>query len=455
MIKQLQTIVKELNTLNMQWAFLRESDVIKTTMYQSDVDIWIDLEHIESAIYTLSKLQWVPVGGREINKFFQKSIVLRFQHLKADFILEVWFGHLRSHAVFYASPQKIKRDIQFFHEIPFVSGPTLLNILTIRPILKDNYNHSYQHRARKIYHQLDEAQKQLWRKEAKDILGDKIIPSLESSLCQYSLAPCIGKWMIAKTLMINYSLLEISKMITVVIKRKLLERLNCHTVVISFVGTDGSGKSTLLKHLQQHLQMRGFKTESMYFGRSRGNTKILTLIRRFVLLIMFKHHSDSFSEEKSSVDNKNSRIKIIATLLYFMEYWFRMIMLRLQAFLQKTIILLDRGPLDLALIDGASSLPMRLGKITPKADLTILCDADPFTIRSRKNERSIEDIERHQRMLKNLLSHFPLEKRIKIDTKGAQATSINTILTVTSAIISYKRKNLDRTLLARIVLLND
>jgi thymidylate kinase len=102
-----------------------------------------------------------------------------------------------------------------------------------------------------------------------------------------------------------------------------------------------------------------------------------------------------------------SRAKI---LYYFADHWLGYLLKTYPAKVRNDLVIFDRSFEDVFIdperyrLSGGGRLARWLNRLLPRADLTIVLDADPEIVHARKPELPIEELRRQRAILQRLTS---------------------------------------------------
>lgn len=161
-------------------------------------------------------------------------------------------------------------------------------------------------------------------------------------------------------------------------------------LLVAFIGTDGAGKSSTIQALEAALTAQRMRWSTHYLGRARGNLPGIGRLRDKVgkKIQAAGPNADLYSHKF---------LNRLGSWYYAFEYGIRLIRPFLEARLLGKITFCDRYVYDIGLIPFHSRIARRFSiSISPRPDIIVWLDASADVIRSRKQERSLEDIEQHQ-----------------------------------------------------------
>jgi thymidylate kinase len=166
---------------------------------------------------------------------------------------------------------------------------------------------------------------------------------------------------------------------------------------LSVLGPDGAGKSTLIERLGPLLQRPFFRRCSVFHFRPR----------------IFEKATDSSPVTNPHATQPRGRLAGIAKLFYyFADHLAGYFLKVLPAKVRNELVIFGRDfndllvdPLRYRLRQGC--LATFLAKLLPRADLTLILDAAPEEIISRKAELTVAELERQRDAFKNLVITTP------------------------------------------------
>jgi thymidylate kinase len=171
--------------------------------------------------------------------------------------------------------------------------------------------------------------------------------------------------------------------------RRMGRPAGLHLVIL---GPDGVGKSTLIARLG--------------LPCFRGTTQ-------------FHFRPDVFGK-KSAVgpvsqphaQPPRSAVASLAKLLYyFADHWLGYVLKTYPAKVRRDLVIYDRSFEDVFIdprryrLSGGAGLARSLNRLLPRADLTIVLDADPEVVHARKPELPVEELRRQRALLRELAGH--------------------------------------------------
>lgn len=440
--QELIEISKILNNLKSSWCFLRDPDILKkfSNTKNDDLDIWIDGEY-EAALKLLLKNNYIPIitnynpKGKKNSLWGSRAQFLLVSNKKLPRKIEVHVSDLYYGPFQYARREELVNDLVLHNNMPCISGKTLLSIYTIRLVLKRAWNkYLKQGVVKKIIAQFSEQDILDWQRQMNKFFK----PSHVELIVEY----------INNKTRLNPKSLFVKILINKITKtsfRNLLSLFKTYIQIrytkrflftVAVIGTDGTGKSTLAKAVNKYLKQYGFKVRYKYFGKVRGNTYLVRLLRSFVQKV-----TGTKNQEKMHVAKKTKKKAIIycsAFLIYFIEYYIRFF----QTIRNGGIIIFDRFLNDLALMPFVSKkFSTQILRILPKPNLIILLNPPHKVIYQRKQERSIDTIKDHQNQyLKQVETIYNIHPHKKINT--SEDVDIITEKVVKFVLVEYAIKRL-------------
>ncbi len=462
-------LADSLDTSGVEWAFLREREIVEDNN-DLEVDIWCASNDGSDCIESLLEAGWMVRGGRKVSANKRSSTAIRFSHpVGLDYIVELWIGDLRSGSVIYLDERLVKSSLEMNDKKLFVSGVALLFILFNRTLIRGSFTR-YLGRAKQAYESLDKADQIAWRSETAKSIARENIDDLEGLFFIKPNGVLVRR--IQLKVILGYfkaGRISVRASIRLFISRIARWIASCRnqTITVCFVGTDGSGKSSLANSLVKESSLYAKESAACYFGRSRGNSKVIEVIRDTVLAILDKlttkdtpvgktesgvtRGNDSQSDSASTQSGYVKIARNMASVAYLFDYWWRYLVRKKWVYREFDFVFFDRGPIDIALIDGLVQGGALLLLFAPRFNYYVNCYAAPEIILSRKQERSYGEIERQQNLLKKTMRTYEVnQKGISVCTEtnmGRMIKDLNALLYVVEA---YNEKRLDKEIYSHI-----
>jgi thymidylate kinase len=192
---------------------------------------------------------------------------------------------------------------------------------------------------------------------------------------------------------------------------------------VVFLGPDGSGKSTVSEGVRRSLAPR-FASTRIY----HGHFAILPRLGDLARMAGFKPTaSQTLGEDDVTLPVERGKFTTWRSLVYLIYYTLDYLLGHLVIFLSRGrggLIIFDRYYYDY-LIQPQMSLPSSLifsvGRLIPKPDRVIYLKNNPAIIFSRKQELTLDELQRQGEVCERLISR--LKHGCVVETKGtAQAT---------------------------------
>ncbi|MEX2516568.1 MAG: hypothetical protein WD572_06605, partial [Gammaproteobacteria bacterium] len=198
-----------------------------------------------------------------------------------------------------------------------------------------------------------------------------------------------------------------------VIRQKLLAMLGrtcpfgrpTRGVLVALLGSDGSGKSTLARHMQVYLSGIGYSTRIIYMGRGRGNLPGIESLRNFLAAgTRQDQHADPAGRSDPAGSDFRAVIFRAGSWYYTFENMLRGLWLSYNKKILGRIVICDRYIYDLYNMKHASYMACKTGQyLAPRPDFNIYLKAPINTLLSRKQERTVSEIEEHNRNYENII----------------------------------------------------
>ncbi len=436
-------LVKSFRNEKLSCVFLREERYLKPD--ESDLDFWCSFNQKEKVVEVILNQGWFLVGGRACKNKKGESFVLRFEKKGVNPVFELWIGDLRADALFYCTSEEILKNSISKGDLLVLSDEFLLNILVLRPILKRRNLIKYLERVSHL--NISQQQIDIWIEICNKKFGSKV-----SDLCKHAFNLDPGYLNIFSLFLILIKQYSITGFVKLILDRLMLRftMMFYQPPLVNFIGTDGSGKSTTAEALHEFLKEQKVNEEYVYAGRSKNNSALVKFARNIVFKLgLAKKISEdewkthAISGNKSGIKQGGVIIRILALLIYFVEYHFRYFKIRLFSRLDKKIQILDRGAWDIATINYLGNFPVRLAKYCPLSDITFYCYAKPSIIHERKLERSFSEIIRHQAIYK-YLGKCSKNFFIYLDTSNKMSTINQIVVQYFYIVLAIRSGKLDK-----------
>lgn len=451
----LSKLVQSFDSLKFDWCFLREPEQINKDLQGSgDVDIWVGSRHLTDLLLLASELELIVLYGSSVGQYSEESFssTMRFIKAGSETVIEIHCGNLKWRSVSYLGEQFLKSDIVYHHKLPYIGGASLLSILADRVLIRGDIHGQRLQRARNHCASLTNEAYGRWLEHAHGVFGLKVSTKLESwlrggdepgrlelrRLAWYQRFGKPAPWLAYSMKTMNWV-------------RRILFFGRATTVCM--LGTDGAGKSTTIEKLHQRLHQVGSGSNvavTLYWGRARGNTRMLSFFRDVFNRRLFDDvagqtkHETGQAMEVSRCDGSTSWLTIVAALAYIADYWLRYVLQLLPNLFSCQFILIDRGPLDISLMPGPTGLFEKLSRLGPSTFINVLCAARAETIRQRKQERSLEEIARQQRTLRRIVLNS--RRGIVISTEQEIDQVVNLLVIVLYSARAMQSGSLDAAL---------
>lgn len=418
----LASLVERLDQSPLTWAFAREPEIVqRDAINGKDIDIWCQYNDVSSVILSLHILGWRIVGGRCIPDLGTRNPncgSLRFRHRDRCNIppLELHYGDLRWQFIRYCPASVMASSVKHVEGIPFPSGAALLCILVIRGTLRNRMNSTYGVRAQMVWQSTTSEERKVWQSLARKTLGQKTTNSIVHTLDQpsrandlsFPLSPTI--WRCATAF-----LPDLIHVIPGYIMSRVRGLRSKRGMSIGYIGPDGAGKSTLIENGIESLERIGHICRSDYWGRSRNNSSWVIRIRNLILRMHSTTTEDAPEKQantQQTAGEHSGTFKLLSTLaapIYVADYWIRYMCQVRPATRSGLIILLDRSPLDITVMAGPARYYRFLAACSPSLDLVVYCSAPADVIRARKQERTVEELARQQRLYQKITSKLSVK----------------------------------------------
>jgi thymidylate kinase len=171
---------------------------------------------------------------------------------------------------------------------------------------------------------------------------------------------------------------------------------------IAFIGIDGAGKTTVIEEVIKSLEKENLTCRRRYMGLGREYQ--LKFIESFIRRYRNFRKTRRKVSGRTMKSNYRER-KFFWVAVQYLEIWARFIREKLRG---GEIVLFDRYFYD-GLILGDDRAFKFFRKFTPRPTRSFLIYADPKTIRGRKKEAEIKDIENFYRKVDKLKRYFDIE----------------------------------------------
>ena len=449
----LDSVLRQFVESGVVWAFPRFPDQMISSFREGpDLDLWASRESFTVALRILESAGFRVIGGsaRPGDSFLVR---LRPPQGGSAPLLEIHVGDYWGPFRCLLSEQDLRVELASSRR-SFLSELNLFILATVRPAGRGRLQEERLSFARKVWREnKDPCFRQVWRDYAQNLLGSSGIllegilkNEMRSGKPEGLIFPLANLW---------YSSHRFRYLRSAVRRRLRRVWTDCFGVrlTVAALGVDGAGKSSLLEGLQDRLEVNDYEAHYIYGGRTKGNSPLVSAIRRLVLWLLPKYGNQENSqiepEKSESMGGKTlgAVLKWGSVITYTFDYWTRLWLHVLRPTRRPRIALVDRGPDDFVTI----SLPRRVIRffqyLAPARDLVLWCDAPAQAIWERKRERSPEDIEKRQGLYRSHISK-PLRGQMarRVDTGTSKEHSVSDAYRAVSLALLVKSGWLDRPL---------
>jgi len=212
-----------------------------------------------------------------------------------------------------------------------------------------------------------------------------------------------------------------------------------HGLFIVLIGPDGSGKTTIAKMLLKSDTAKKLFQKKMYF---HGHFPFLPELKRIASFFKRKKHLANPVENAS---NFTKPFGVFRSMIYPIYYGLNYFLGHIFIWKERAragLILFDRYFYDYLIqkqfINCPRWLLYTIGKIIPKPDAIIYLKNNPETIHNRKQELTIEEIERQSKICQNIANSF--QNSIVIETSGSPEKVVEKIQKIVINRMKEKQK---------------
>ncbi len=176
--------------------------------------------------------------------------------------------------------------------------------------------------------------------------------------------------------------------------------------LIAFVGIDGAGKTTIIERIESVLKGRGRKCDVRYmgFGRELQMPFLKSAIRKYSSKKYFSKKNGKLERNPGKRENYRVRSSLWLSI-YYLELLLRYFKAR---FSHNDYVLFDRYFYD-GLVFSNNKNFFWLRRVIPKPDKCFLIYAPSSTIRGRKKEAEIKDIEEFYSKMEKVGKYFNVD----------------------------------------------
>ena len=457
---KIHTIIRTLDHQNMPWCVLNDKEQLRHPKPCSDLDIWCAPAQPIRLLIELSLHGWTVQSGRCFGQpgaqNFACTLRLQSQDEAYPRLLDISFGNLRTGVFVYGSASAGFCEEAEHPAMRILRKDKALARLVTRAALRNTLSAAKWARGREIWQTLNEHQRDDWRHDTGNIVGQKARRLLENSLENPRRE--IDGFRIRLHAFAHTYLLQPRNLANFLGWAKSKCRdfgASKRSMILYLIGTDGAGKSTTAQTVIDYWRQQypDNRAAYHYWGRGRANSPLVSLVRDIVLRAKRsrskKRNSDGLAgqgagDDQPDRDNRGHMSGTLGLLVYLVEYWFRRWRLMFAAE-PATLHIIDRGPLDLKVMYDAHPWARNLWFLGPSADIVVLCQAADSVILNRKQERSAKVIGQHLQDYHSVLKFLRRGDRFAytLDTDQGKTGSLNEILCVLHAIRCWKVGKLD------------
>lgn len=389
-------VFRLLDRLAVNWAVIRMPSTGHSVIFSEDIDIWCDLNAIRLIWINIQRLGWVFESGRGIsyNPTSVISALLRFSYSKGTdnkLFIDFHFGALRWSIFQYFNAPIAICDIDRNTHMPLLTGAALFASQANRCVLRGNLEGKRLKIARNIWNGLSFVDRCRWADQTTHLLSSWTVKSILNAVNseENSLSTGLARLFvfIRQYCFFKGHRHNLTRWLLLKLRQKHHSQNN--TLCISFIGTDGSGKSTLISRLAVKMREAGEAIQIAYWGRSRGQIRLVENIRRMLLKSSTKIVSNGSKCHHSAISGS------IGAFVYCVDYWIRWFVHVQPALRRGKTVILDRGPADIKVMYSAAPWVRQLWRLAPMPDLVIYTYARAECIAARKHERSLTEIKKH------------------------------------------------------------
>ncbi|RZD32207.1 MAG: hypothetical protein CXT77_00715 [uncultured DHVE6 group euryarchaeote] len=192
--------------------------------------------------------------------------------------------------------------------------------------------------------------------------------------------------------------------------------------LITFIGMDGAGKSTATKNIINLLKKHKISSELVYVGRGKNNILPIQFFGR-------KYKKYELQNDKLIKNNHNNfkrrLVYSFAAPIYYLDFMLRYSNIFLLRRTRK-IVITDRFGTDLLLMKYVPLwLRRTLYNLMPKPELIFYLYSDVSKLYSRKPLHPKGDLERQEKLFKNILPNLTNVKFIRTRTENQTVKDIS------------------------------
>ncbi len=182
------------------------------------------------------------------------------------------------------------------------------------------------------------------------------------------------------------------------------KRLGQPYPLISIIGPDGAGKSTLVSALAEYLATQNRKVKVIYTGRGRGQLLPVAALGR-----KYKHAEKQRDSHRRPVRWRRKLLYTVSAPVFAADLGLRYLFQILPARRRRKIVITDRYCTDIWLMKHVPLAAKRfLLWFFPQPTLTFYLHNTPEVLHERREEESVEELQRQLGLFSALGERMPL-----------------------------------------------
>lgn len=438
---------------------MREQEIVSRDFEEGDeIDLWCDSDDFVRVVSGLLVDGWTPVGGRSLGRkgdvYFSASITLTTRDPDVP-VLDIQTGDLRWRVVpLLASQHLLSGRVRQGNEW-FFGEAVFAWVLIARVLLRGRLDGDRLDRGRRIWNKLSASQRSDFREQFAHLVGRRLCNRAADLLEGNRGEPASRRrYLLAASIRRPAHLAAGAR---ILLTRQLKSRKTT-VLCCMFLGTDGSGKSTQIELSRQYIDALGLHPRVHYWGRTRGNRPSVARIREMGMRLLGVTEDGAGDESRPAARGTAKEPGFLRRLvlsggavIYVIDYWLRYLQARSGAE-EGTVLLLDRGVYDIAVMKGVWFWVRPVYRLGPEPAMLVLCDAPAEIIYERKQERSLDEIDRQQSTYRAIAERRAAKgASLILDTTASPPSLAARVAAAVSLHICHERGLLDRNLLVAVM----